>query len=211
MKIMIAFPPLQGKGTPLLGQNRQFQWFHNAAFIHPMVPAMAATLMKERGHEVIWADYIAEQKSEQDFLALVEQEQPELLAMETKTPVIKLHWAWVEKIKARSPNTKTVLMGDHVTALPEESLKESKVDYVLTGGEIGAMTLVDSIARLIPGTLGNNESSIEESHSVEGVLEYPHYTRPEIFIDKDGNEYPTPKILLSGNHAEIKKWREEDK
>ena len=139
MKIMIAFPPLQGKGTPLLGQNRQFQWFHNAAFIYPMVPAMAATLMKERGHEVIWADYIAEQKSEQDFLALVEQEQPELLAMETKTPVIKLHWAWVEKIKARSPNTKTVLMGDHVTALPKESLQSSTVDFVLQGGHFDVL------------------------------------------------------------------------
>ena len=81
-------------------------------------------------------------------------------------------------------------------------------NYVLTGGEIGAMALVDSVSRLIPAVLGNNESSVEESHSEVGVLEYPHYTRPEIFIDIDGKEYKTPKVLLSGNHAKIKEWRE---
>jgi len=80
-------------------------------------------------------------------------------------------------------------------------------DYVLTGGEIGAMTIIDSITRLIPGALGNMESATEESHSIKGVLEYPQYTRPEIFQAK-GKEYPVPPVLLSGNHAEIKKWRE---
>ncbi len=80
-------------------------------------------------------------------------------------------------------------------------------DYVLTGGEIGAMVLLDSITRLLPGTLGNSESAISESHSVLGNIEYPQYTRPEIFIDSDGNEYPVPKVLLSGNHAEIEKWK----
>ena len=81
-------------------------------------------------------------------------------------------------------------------------------NYVLTGGEISACVLVDSLTRLLPGALGNNESSVEESHSIEGTLEYPHYTRPEIFADKDGKEYTVPKILLSGNHAKIKEWRE---
>ncbi len=81
-------------------------------------------------------------------------------------------------------------------------------DYVLTGGEIGVMTLLDSLTRLLPGVLGNNESLIEESHSKPGILEYPHYTRPEIFTDKNGKKYPVPEILLSGNHAKIKEWRE---
>ncbi len=134
MKIIIAFPPLKGKGTPLLGQNRQFQWFHNASFIYPMVPAMAATLLKTHGHDVIWADYIAEQKSEDDFLQLLKTEQPDLIALETKTPVVKLHWAWIQKINAAVPGIKTVLMGDHVTALPQESLEQSRVDFVIQGG-----------------------------------------------------------------------------
>lgn len=79
-------------------------------------------------------------------------------------------------------------------------------DYVLTGGELGAMVMIDSITRLIPGVLGNADSSVSESHSEPGVLEYPQYTRPEAFTI-DGKEYKVPKVLLSGNHAEIEAWR----
>jgi tRNA (guanine37-N1)-methyltransferase len=75
-------------------------------------------------------------------------------------------------------------------------------DYVLTGGEIPSMVLVDSVIRLIPGVLGKDESSVDESHKVPGYLEYPQYTRPE-----DYKDWKVPKILLSGNHAEIDKWR----
>ena len=84
-------------------------------------------------------------------------------------------------------------------------------DYILTGGEIGAMAIIDSITRLLPGVLGNETSAKDESHSVSGELEYPQYTRPEIFIDDAGNEYKVPDVLLSGNHAEIEKWREKNK
>lgn len=76
-------------------------------------------------------------------------------------------------------------------------------DYVLTGGEIPAMVLVDSVVRLLPGVLGDDESSCEESHN-EGLLEYPHYTRPAVHEGKS-----VPPILLSGNHPEIEKWRKE--
>ncbi|MFH1822150.1 MAG: tRNA (guanosine(37)-N1)-methyltransferase TrmD [Patescibacteria group bacterium] len=79
-------------------------------------------------------------------------------------------------------------------------------DYILTGGEIPAMIIVDSITRLLPGVLGNKESSKEESHSSPGILEYPQYTRPEIFA-ADGKKYRVPKILLSGNHKKIEEWR----
>jgi tRNA (guanine37-N1)-methyltransferase len=83
-------------------------------------------------------------------------------------------------------------------------------DYVLTGGELGAMTIIDSLTRLLPGALGNEESATDESHSQEGVLEYPQYTKPAIF--KAGKKsYAVPDVLLSGNHAEIKKWREKNK
>lgn len=76
-------------------------------------------------------------------------------------------------------------------------------DYVLTGGEIPAMVIVDSIIRLIPGVLEKPASTQNESFS-EGLLEYPQYTRPEEFEGKK-----VPKILLSGNHAQIEKWRKE--
>lgn len=79
-------------------------------------------------------------------------------------------------------------------------------DYVLTGGELPALTIIDSITRLLPGVLGNNESIIEESHSTGGLLEYPQYTRPEIFT-AGGKRYAVPKILLSGDHKKIKEWQ----
>ncbi|MFZ4632553.1 MAG: tRNA (guanosine(37)-N1)-methyltransferase TrmD [Patescibacteria group bacterium] len=82
-------------------------------------------------------------------------------------------------------------------------------DYVLTGGELPALTIIDSITRLIPGVLGNKESIVEESHSEEGVNEYPQYTRPEVF--KVGTKkYVVPSILLGGDHKKIKEWREKN-
>jgi len=81
-------------------------------------------------------------------------------------------------------------------------------DYILTGGELPALVLIDSISRLIPGVLGKEISIEEESHAVPGYLEYPQYTRPEVF--KAGKkEYEVPNILLSGHHAKIQKWRKE--
>lgn len=77
-------------------------------------------------------------------------------------------------------------------------------DFVLTGGELGAAVIVDAVARLLPGVLGDDASSLEESHSTEGYLEYPQYTRPEEF---DGKK--VPEILLSGNHGAIEEWRKE--
>jgi tRNA (guanine37-N1)-methyltransferase len=84
-------------------------------------------------------------------------------------------------------------------------------DFVLTGGEIAALSIIDSVSRLLPNVLGNNESAIDESHSKEGVLEYPQYTRPEIFKDEKGKEYKVPEILLSGNHKKIAEWRKDNK
>jgi len=82
-------------------------------------------------------------------------------------------------------------------------------NYVLTGGELPALVIMDSITRLIPGALGNNESSIDESHSEKGVLEYPQYTKPAVF-EAQGQKYQVPEVLTHGNHAEIAKWRKEN-
>jgi len=79
-------------------------------------------------------------------------------------------------------------------------------DYVLTGGELPALIIMDSITRLLPEALGNNESSLDESHSEEGVLEYPQYTKPAVF-EVEGQKYQVPEVLTNGNHAEIAKWR----
>ena len=76
-------------------------------------------------------------------------------------------------------------------------------DYVLTGGEVPAMVVADAVLRLVPGVLGSEESPLDDSHA-NGLLEYPQYTRPPDF-----RGWAVPEILLSGNHAQIAKWRRE--
>ena len=90
----------------------------------------------------------------------------------------------------------------------DERLIQSEVDeewsigdYVLTGGELPAMTLIDAVARFVPGVLGKQASALEDSFA-EGLLDCPHYTRPEVL---DG--IPVPEVLMSGHHEEIRKWR----
>lgn len=80
-------------------------------------------------------------------------------------------------------------------------LEVSIGDYVLNGGEVAAMVMIEAITRLIPGFMGNSESIIEESHS-DGLLEYPSYTKPSVWRGLE-----VPAVLLSGHHAEIEKWR----
>jgi tRNA (guanine37-N1)-methyltransferase len=76
-------------------------------------------------------------------------------------------------------------------------------DYVLNGGEVAAIVMVEAIARLIPGVIGNAESLVEESHT-DGLLEYPSYTKPASWRGLD-----VPEVLTSGNHAAIAKWRKD--
>lgn len=84
-------------------------------------------------------------------------------------------------------------------------------DFVLAGGEVAAMVIIEAVSRLIPGVLGKDESSKEESFSDADSTEYPHYTRPEVFITEDGQELKVPEVLLSGHHAEIGKWRKKQR
>lgn len=77
-------------------------------------------------------------------------------------------------------------------------------DYVLTGGELPVMVVVDAVARLLPGVLGNALSAETESHTEEGIVEYPQYTKPEEF-----RGWRVPEVLISGHHGEIAKWRKE--
>ncbi|MCJ8337637.1 MAG: tRNA (guanosine(37)-N1)-methyltransferase TrmD [Pseudomonadales bacterium] len=90
----------------------------------------------------------------------------------------------------------------------DERLIESDIDmeislgdFVLSGGELPAMTVIDAVSRLVPGVLGHVDSASEDSFA-EGLLDCPHYTRPEVFEDQQ-----VPEVLLSGDHAKIKRWR----
>ncbi len=113
------------------------------------------------------------------------------------------------KAKELSQENHLILVCGHYEGFDERirdylDMQISIGDYVLTGGEIPAMVLTDSIVRLIPGVLGGENSAIEESFSDGKTLEYPHYTKPQEFRGQK-----VPGILLNGNHGEIKKWRGE--
>ena len=81
-------------------------------------------------------------------------------------------------------------------------------DYVLSGGEVAAQVLVEGCARLLPGVLGQSESIIEESFE-NNLLEYPQYTKPKVWIDKNEQEHHVPGVLLSGHHDKIREWRKQ--
>jgi tRNA (guanine37-N1)-methyltransferase len=81
-------------------------------------------------------------------------------------------------------------------------------DYILSGGELPAMNVIDAVARLVPGVLGHKESAEQDSFS-NGLLDCPHYTRPEVLTTPNGEQMSVPKVLLSGNHEHIRLWRQE--
>ena len=109
--------------------------------------------------------------------------------------------------KELSREENLILLCGHYEGIDERVLDAQVDDYislgdfVLTGGELPALAIMDAVARLIPGVLNNDESAGEESFE-NGLLEYPQYTRPEIFMD-----IPVPEVLLSGHHANIEIWR----
>lgn len=135
MKILISFPPFQGKDFPMIRQARQFQWVSVPSHIYPIIAASAATLLQKDGFKVIFNDCLIDGWDFNMFLRFIGSEQPDLVILESKTPVIKLHWQIVDRLKDLNPGLKIVLAGDHVTVFPEESLRQSKADYIITGGD----------------------------------------------------------------------------
>lgn len=195
---MIAYPPLPDeRGVPLISQNRQFQWFNKPTFIYPCVPAYAATLLRQAGHEVFWEDGVAQQDSVETFDRNFQAIAPDLIAIEVKTPVVKRIWKYIDKLKSLHPQTKFVLVGDHITALPHESLQNSLVDFCLTGGDFDFALL-------------NLAEHLENGKNLE----------PGVFFWRDGKRDDTDKIISSGafelKHSletlpmidrELTKWR----
>ena len=114
-----------------------------------------------------------------------------------------------EMAKELAKEEELVFLCGHYEGIDERVLEEivtdyvSIGDYVLTGGELPAMVMIDSISRLVPGVLHNDDSAGDESFE-NGLLEYAQYTRPPVFLDKE-----VPEVLLSGHHENIRKWRHE--
>ncbi|HLK87830.1 MAG TPA: tRNA (guanosine(37)-N1)-methyltransferase TrmD [Candidatus Binataceae bacterium] len=118
-----------------------------------------------------------------------------------------LDQAMVRDLSARRPGLLLIAgryegVDERVRSLADREL--SIGDYVLSGGELPAMVVIEAVARLVPGVLGNPESLAEESFA-EGLLEYPHYTRPEEF-----RGMRVPEVLLSGDHRKIREWRKRE-
>ena len=94
----------------------------------------------------------------------------------------------------------------HYAARPDVAVTEYSIgDYVLNGGEVAALVLVEAVVRLLPGFVGNPASLVEESHGAAGLLEYPVYTRPPVWA-----ELEVPEVLLSGHHGRIARWRRDE-
>ncbi len=114
-----------------------------------------------------------------------------------------------QKVMELAQNDGLILLCGHYEGVDQRAIdlvvdeEVSLGDFVLTGGELAAMALTDAVARYVPGVLGSDESTGEESFT-DGLLEYPQYTRPRVFEDME-----VPEVLLNGDHAKIKKWRRE--
>ena len=211
MKIVIGYPPLENKNKiPQISQNRQFQWTTGGMlsyYIYPVVPAYAASLLKQKNYAVFWLDGLAEKMSYEQWKKKLLAIQPDILAIETKTPVVKYHWEIINDLKKfQISNFKfqIVLMGDHVTALPEESMQNSLVDFVITGGDYDFSLL--SIANHL--SKGDNlESGIwyreDQKYFCSGNFKLDHsldelplidrnLTKWELYSYKNSNFYRAP-------------------
>lgn len=114
---------------------------------------------------------------------------------------------WVQSVAESYADSKLVLIAGRYEGIDERLIEQlvdeewSVGDFVTSGGELPAMVLIDTMARLVPGVLGHAQSAVEDSFT-NGLLDCPHYTRPEVL---EGT--PVPPVLLQGNHEEIRKWR----
>ena len=199
-KVAIAYPPLEsGKGVALLTQNRQFQWFSRPTYIFPVVPATAATMLKKAGCDVLFLDGIAAEMTPGEFDAKLEAFRPDIVVVETKTPVVKRHWAWIEKFTSRmsaagSP-PRVVMVGDHVTALPQESAEKPGVWAIVPGGDWDC-GLLDFIEAGCP-------KGVQPFALKESLKELPWIDRDlvhwELYARKNGNFRRTPgTYIMSG-------------
>ncbi|MBU1104800.1 radical SAM protein [Patescibacteria group bacterium] len=185
--IVIGYPPIEtNKGTPLLSQNRQFQYFNAPTYIYPMVPAYGATMLKEAGYTVYWMDGIAEKKKYEDWVYELKATSPDYLVLETKAPVIKAHWKIIDDIKSKIPNIKIILVGDHVTFFPEESFSKCSVDFVIIGGDYDFI-LVNLLDHLIHGKKLEGGVYQREGKKIinSGAISLKHNLDDLPFIDRD--------------------------
>ena len=162
-------------------------------------------MLANAAYDVVWDDGIAEEKAYSQWLNDIERSNPDVIMIETKTPVVKKHWSIIGDMKKVLPSSKVVLVGDHVTALPQESMEQSNVDFVLTGGDYDflLLNLVDflngKVEKLESGVWyrenGNikNTGQFELNHNLDDL---PHINRDltkwQLYSERNGNFKVTP-------------------
>jgi len=142
MRIAWIYPPFEGK-VPQLTQNRFFKWTRSRdVLIYPIIPAYACTLLKNDGFKVKFIDAVAMNLSREAFFKELTGFRPDLVLMETKTPIVRDVWRMASELKIVLSDVRVALCGDHVSVLPNESLEKCEaVDYVVTGGDFDIETL----------------------------------------------------------------------
>ena len=225
MRVAISFPPFEStKGIPLLSQNRQYQVFstrdsagggltgllnrfvgNNATVIFPVLPAQAATLLTQQGHDVAWLDGIAEGWDWEEYCRQVELAQPELMMIETKTPSARQIYDSITDLKERFPWMRIALVGDHITALPEEAFLYCPVDFTIRGGQFdfAILNLVNSLSgreELASGVFWREDGQPKSSGELPSPPKYapvlPHIDRElvrwRLYAQRNGNFLKTP-------------------
>ena len=136
MRIAIIYPPITYNNEyPLLTQNRQFKYTNSRKVrIYPLVIAYLATMLKNDNNEVLYLDGINLRLSMKNFEKRLTSFKPDFTILETKAPIIKKHWQYINELKKKI-NTKIILVGDHIIFYPEESLLKSEADYTIAGGD----------------------------------------------------------------------------
>jgi radical SAM superfamily enzyme YgiQ (UPF0313 family) len=205
LKVVIGNPPINfRREVPQISQNRQFQWTVSgplAYFIYPVIPAYAASLLKEKGFSVFWLDGLAEKMTYERWENKLLEIRPDVLAIETKTPVVKYHWGIIKKLKNENSKLKIVLMGDHVTAMPKESMENSPVDFIITGGDydFGLLSIANHLSkgeRLEAGIFcrkPQNTKRFQLSHSLDELPIIDRgLTKWHLYAYKNSNFYRAP-------------------
>jgi len=165
MKIAISYPPIINKDgqKAMVSQNRNVQYFQKPTYLLPVIHAQAATWLKQLGYEIYWDDANAQLKTleqwQQDLVAW----QPDIIVLESTTPVMKFYWQTVHDIKKCLPNTIIIMTGYHSMRMPEETLEKSPTDIVLRSNHIDF-----SLSKLIPFIEQN--SDWRKTLSIEGFV-----------------------------------------
>jgi anaerobic magnesium-protoporphyrin IX monomethyl ester cyclase len=187
MRTVFAYLPFRSEsGFITLSQNRFAKMRGDKELIYPMIPASGVTLWSREGYDVTYIDSIFESLSDEEFISRLSDIDPDLLVYEAKTPTIKQSWATVEEIRKALPDLKVAVCGDHVSVLPRESMQNSRVDYVITGGDYDVSMLklarhLDSGEKMPEGLYYRDNGGIKNTGKYELIEDLD--TLP--FIDRD--------------------------